>query len=1101
MTVTREQHQLSPDSVRARYPSANRQAVRPPDARQPETAAVIRIRLLGRFAVERDGQEIAPPAFGGRLARRLLRLLALRRGTLVSKEVIADALWPGAPPADAPGNIEILVSRIRRALGDRSLIRTGPGGYILGDGDQCGVDAEEFLAAVEGGRVRLATRPAEAIAWFRSALSLWGGEPLPEDAYADWAQPDRRHLLMAYLEALDGAAAAALQGDDAAAAGEAAAWAAQAVTAEPLREPSVLLMVRALAAAGNRAGALAALDEYRDHLAAETGLEPTFRAEQIRQHIQADRTTGGQPSRAARMPPAGSARVSPAGEEPFLGRHRECSLIAAAAAGQGPRVVLVTGPSGIGKTVLLAEAARRADTPVLSVQAFAPDQDESWSLAGRLLGQAAAALPAGLAAILPEPEAGALAELVPGIAVPGIAVPGVAAGGLDEHDRQALALQGAVRLVAAVAQPRCLIVADDLQWADPASLSLLGLVLRRLEGVSLAAACRSAASPGFDPATALGIPAAKITGITLGPLPARAIRRVFGDQLLAEAILREAGEGPFAITEVIAALARQCVITRDSQGKWQLRSGRDAASTASVVAAGMRLAARHRLAGLPGRCRDVLGQLALLGRPAAPALLAAAAGTDLRTILDTLESLCGAGLATLGPHGWTPTHELLSEAVTAAMRPGEEARCRGLIAGALQRCGADPAEVAVHLAAAGDSDQAAAAYADAAGRRLWRACNGQAARLATTGLSLGPPADIRAVLLEVRAEARRRRGELAAARGDFTAALDRLDDPASRSRVLAQLAILDARTADAVRGRELAALAIAEAGDQPAALGQALAAAAIIDLTEGSLGRARSRARRAARLLDQAGDRHAIDRLLYWQAMACFVGGSLHDAVIQLDRLARLPISCGEVLRLWNPRATRGHALALLGRADEGLAEIEEALAQARAARHPAIEAECLWRRAEALAVLERADEAIESASESGRIAGRIGHAEWAAAAQRGLGIACEAAGLADRAESAYHGSLEAAESIPFFRAWAAGRLGALLARHGQPREAAPHVQTALTARIPLTSHEARWAHAELLASQGDVETSRQIAEIARQGAEAAGYLILVPRLAELAGC
>ena len=184
---------------------------------------MIRIRLLGRFAVDRDGQEIAPRAFGGRLARRLLRLLALRRGTLVSKDVIADALWPENPPADAPGNIEILVSRIRRALGDRTLIRTGPGGYVLADGDQCRVDAEEFLAAVQAGRARLAACPAEALTWFRAALSIWGGEPLPEDTYADWAQADRRQLLMGQLEALDGAAAAALDSDNAAAAAEAAA--------------------------------------------------------------------------------------------------------------------------------------------------------------------------------------------------------------------------------------------------------------------------------------------------------------------------------------------------------------------------------------------------------------------------------------------------------------------------------------------------------------------------------------------------------------------------------------------------------------------------------------------------------------------------------------------------------------------------------------------------------------------------------------------------------------------------------------------------------------------------------------------------------------
>jgi tetratricopeptide (TPR) repeat protein len=234
--------------------------------------------------------------------------------------------------------------------------------------------------------------------------------------------------------------------------------------------------------------------------------------------------------------------------------------------------------------------------------------------------------------------------------------------------------------------------------------------------------------------------------------------------------------------------------------------------------------------------------------------------------------------------------------------------------------------------------------------------------------------------------------------------------------------------------------------------------------------------------------------------MACFIEGRLRDAAGQLDRLAHLPDAPGEVLRLWSPRATRGHALAFLGQAADGLAEIDETLAWARATGLRAVEAECLWRRAEALAILGRAGEAIGSAEESAAIADRIQHAEWAAAAQRGLGIACEAAGLPGRAGSAYRRSLQAADDIPFFRAWAAARLGAFLARQGRPGEAAPHVQAALEDGTPLTRHEARWAHAELLASQGDDETCRVTAAAALDQAQVSGYLVLVPRLRELAG-
>jgi tetratricopeptide (TPR) repeat protein len=698
--------------------------------------------------------------------------------------------------------------------------------------------------------------------------------------------------------------------------------------------------------------------------------------------------------------------------------------------------------------------------------------------------------------LLAEPEASALAEVVPGLA----GVPDAALGGLDDHDRRAFALQAAVRLIAAMAQPRCLIVADDLHWADPTSLTLLGLLLRRLDGVSLAAAYRPDGNPGFDPAEALELRAPQMTRLTLGPLPARVIRGLFSDQLLAEAIIRRAGRTPFTVTEVIAALARQGVISRDSDSKWRLRPGRDAAGAVRIVASAMERAAGNRLAGLPSRWRGLLGPLALLGRPAPPALLAAATATDLRTVLDTLEGLGSAGMASPGPLGWVPSHELVCQAVTATMHPAETARFHALLAAALRQHGADPAEIASHLAASGDSDEAAITCAAAARRQLERICDREAMRLAGTGLALDPPARTRAALLEVRGEARRRAGQVTAARADLAAALDGLDDSASRSRVLAQLAILDARTADTARGSELAELAIAEAGDQPAVLGQALAAAAIIDLTRGNLARARHRVRRAARLLDRSGDSRGGTRLLYWRAMECFIGGRLHDAVDQLDRLAHLPVTSGEVLRLWSPRATHGHVLAFLGQAADGLAGIDETLARARAARHPAVEAECLWHRAEALAALGQGGGAIEAAEQAAGIAARIGHAEWTAAAHRGLGIACEAAGFPGRAESAHRRSLQAAEGIPLFRAWAAARLGAFLACQGRPEEAAPHVHAALAGGAPLTRHEARWAHAELLASQGDHEACRATAATALDRARDDGYLILVPRLRELAG-
>ncbi|HEX5295773.1 MAG TPA: tetratricopeptide repeat protein, partial [Streptosporangiaceae bacterium] len=183
-----------------------------------------------------------------------------------------------------------------------------------------------------------------------------------------------------------------------------------------------------------------------------------------------------------------------------------------------------------------------------------------------------------------------------------------------------------------------------------------------------------------------------------------------------------------------------------------------------------------------------------------------------------------------------------------------------------------------------------------------------------------------------------------------------------------------------------------------------------------------------------------------------------------------------------------------------GLAEIEATLAWAEAARYPAVRSECLWRRSEVLAFAGQAGEAAESAEQALAIATGIRHAACTAAALRGLGIAWETAGKPARAEEAFKDSLTAAEGNPFFAAWASARLGACLARQGHPLEAAPHVRAALSAGPPLTRHEARWAHAELLAARGEDQDCRTAATQALHEAEDGGYLILLPRLRELAG-
>ena len=154
----------------------------------------VHLQLLGRFQVRRDGEEVPPAAFGGRKVRTLLRVLAVRRPDLVPHDALAEMLWPDRLPADPVANLNVLVNRARRAVGEPASIVTGTAGYALG---AVGLDIAEFDAALR--RARSAGSPAEVLAAASAALSLWG-EPLAEDTYAEWAGAPRERLRRARVE-------------------------------------------------------------------------------------------------------------------------------------------------------------------------------------------------------------------------------------------------------------------------------------------------------------------------------------------------------------------------------------------------------------------------------------------------------------------------------------------------------------------------------------------------------------------------------------------------------------------------------------------------------------------------------------------------------------------------------------------------------------------------------------------------------------------------------------------------------------------------------------------------------------------------------------
>ncbi len=299
----------------------------------------LRVELLGPLRVLLDG---APVELRGPVRRAVLVLLALAHGRPVPVGELAEALWPDDDgPGDVRQALQTHVFRLRGQLGPAAdRLRTGPGGYALDLGPD-GFDLAEARALLAAAR---ADRGA-ALDHLRRAHALFRGPVLPDLTdvvpIATAAEGGAR-LHREVVDALVGAAVDAGQAE------RVLGLAAGAVTADPLREPAVLALMRALAAAGQAPAALRAGREHRRLLAEQTGLDPSPALAALERTI-ASGAAGPLPARVAPVRPVGR----------LVGREAEVAALHRLLATR--RLVTVTGPGGVGKTRLALEVAERAD--------------------------------------------------------------------------------------------------------------------------------------------------------------------------------------------------------------------------------------------------------------------------------------------------------------------------------------------------------------------------------------------------------------------------------------------------------------------------------------------------------------------------------------------------------------------------------------------------------------------------------------------------------------------------------------------------------------------------------------------------------------------
>jgi DNA-binding SARP family transcriptional activator len=226
-----------------------------------------RIQICGRIVATVEGRRVESE-LPGRQGRLLFVYLVCNRLRSVTRDELVDALWPNEAPAAAGSALSALLSKLRRVVPveGRSEVR-----LALADAF---VDFDAALEALHRAESAVA-RDAWADGWGPARVALHtasrgflAGEDSP------WIDERRRRLEEVRLAALEatGEIGVGLGGGELPAAlrsGRAL------VELAPLRESGYRLLMRALAADGNTAEALAVYDALRRRLHDDLGAAPS----------------------------------------------------------------------------------------------------------------------------------------------------------------------------------------------------------------------------------------------------------------------------------------------------------------------------------------------------------------------------------------------------------------------------------------------------------------------------------------------------------------------------------------------------------------------------------------------------------------------------------------------------------------------------------------------------------------------------------------------------------------------------------------------------------------------------------------------------------
>jgi DNA-binding SARP family transcriptional activator len=649
------------------------------------------IRLCGEFSAIVRGRVVTGD-LGGRQGRAVFASLVLSRPQGLARDQLIDVLWPAAPPKSPERGLDVVVSRLRTALGQD--VVSGRSQLTLTLDPDAVIDVEiarrrvrESEAALVAGDAELARDAAH------EGLDVLAGPLLP-GLEGPWLDHHRARLAEIVPRLLRAAARAGLAlGGDAL---DQALTDARALVAEnPFSESASGLLMEVQAARGDVAEALQTYEELRVRLLDQLGNPPAKAIADLHARLlRPDAEVVPAPAGAVSAPEP--ALPLPVIGTTFVGRAAQLEALRARWA-TPPRLVFLSGEAGIGKTTLAARFAeeigaesvlfgRCDEDPIVPYQPFVE----------------AFRHPDALSGTSDDEEVLALAPLIPRLRS---LAQGNALGASPELQRYLMFEAVAERLRRWSRVRPLLFILDDVHWADKPTVKLLQHLVRNPRGLRLMviATYRTEDAGGERPLADLladlrrahALDVVRLEGLSRGETDALITER------LEETAPDFAGElwsqtdgNPLFIEEALRSVEE---------------SGQPVSSgtlTRMGVPDGVKSVIVRRLETMPLEAADALRAAATIGQEFDPRLVAGVRGVAVEQMLDTLERAPARGLiAELERYRYAFSHGIVRMAIYEDMGETRRAelhhRVGVLLESAPERPG-QAAEVALHLARAGE---------------------------------------------------------------------------------------------------------------------------------------------------------------------------------------------------------------------------------------------------------------------------------------------------------------------------------------------------------------------------------------------------------------